>query len=141
MDPRVLTARQDLVRQYDLSVQTARGMRRDSLALAQLRDWRGRLQSAPAQTRADSTAIDSLQQAASRLESGAGLPRARAGELPSPSLTRLQTELGRLYDVLQDSDAAPAAAHAATAMRLEQSLQDLEAQLRALLRRPVPGAP
>jgi hypothetical protein len=141
MDPRVTTARGDLVRQCELSSQLAHGIRRDSLALAEVRALRARLKTVRTQSPSDSTAVDSLDQRAAPIETGVGVQRAKPGELPPANLTRLQSDLARLYDGLQDSDAAPTTAHIATAARLQQSLLDLETQVRAVLSRPVPGAP
>ena len=141
MDPRVATPHEALVRQFELSAQLARGMRRDSLALAQVRALRARLKARRTSSPGDSTAVDSLDQHAARLETGAGAPPAKPGEPGPANLARLQSGLARLYDVLQESDAAPTTAHIATAARLQQSLLDLEGQVRTLLDRPVPGAP
>lgn len=130
MDPRVPTPQAGLVRQFTMATRVTDAMRRDSAALAAVRELRA--QAANAKARAGSgAAADTLAALDQRLAS------IQSGR-PAESLTRLVGELGGLLDAIDGVDAPPTTQHAAAVATLERALANLVARLDAIRRTDVP---
>jgi hypothetical protein len=134
MDPRVRATPADLEHQYALAVRLVEALRRDSLAIGQVRSLRSRLRTfaggkavAP-----QSAAIDSLEQDARRLETGEGEPPPPPGGRARENLTRLNGELARLYSLVEGADPGPTRAMLTAAGSLEHALEELLSRQRTL---------
>jgi photosystem II stability/assembly factor-like uncharacterized protein len=131
MDPRVVLAPGTLERQFALASRVADALRRDSVALDNVRALRGELGRARERAGAGPLAavLDSLDQRAAGLESTGPRP-GRA--VPETSLARLNAHLASLYAVLEGADAAPTT-QAETAVRdWDRVLATLDGQAHAL---------
>jgi photosystem II stability/assembly factor-like uncharacterized protein len=125
MDPRVHTSTTGLKRQYELSLRLGLAMRLDSalsarvhLRLAELGERVG----------------DTVAQRLSELLTGSGAgPATRA-----PGLERVQGQLGRLYDLVQETDNAPLPAVETAVRGVLADLEGLRARGEELLAR-TPG--
>jgi photosystem II stability/assembly factor-like uncharacterized protein len=139
MDPRVSLAPGTLERQFALASRVVDALRRDSVALDNVRALRREL--GRAHERAGGgplgAALDSLDQRAAALESagprtgGGAAPAARAAA-PETSLARLNAHLAGLYAVLEGADAAPTTQAEAAVRDWEGVLATLDGQARAL---------
>ena len=113
MDPRVKTPLAGLRQQFDLAQRIVAAWRKDSLALADVRAMRARLdtlkQQAGAGPRADSLAALDARLAAL---AGAGGGRfgggGRGGAGAGPTLASIGGQLSGLYGIVEGTDAAPA---------------------------------
>ncbi len=116
MDPRVSTSAAGLALQLAFAQRIVADLRRDSTVLAGLRGARAQLAAAKRRAGTDSlrSAIDSLDQAAARVES--------AGGASERSLGRVADDLAGLYDVVEGTDAAPTTQAARALDRLERDL-------------------
>ncbi len=127
MDPRVKTPLAGLRQQFDLAQRIVAAWRKDSLALAEVRAMRARLdtlkQQAGAGPRADSLAALDAKLAAL---AGAGGGRfgggGRGGAGAGPTLASLNGQLGGLYGVVEGTDAAPTPQVSRTAGEAERGL-------------------
>jgi len=112
MDPRVKTPLAGLRQQFDLAQRIVAAWRKDSLALAEVRAMRARLDTLKQQAGPGSRA-DSIAALDSKLAAlvGAGAGRfgggGRGGAAAGPTLASLNGQLGGLYGLLQGTDASP----------------------------------
>jgi len=131
MDPRVTTTAAGLLQQHALATQLAVAIREDSTLLAQVRAVRARIKvqrdSAGAGPRAD--ALAALDLRADSLESGGG-----RGPTGPTGLTRLGGQLAGLYDVIEESDAAPTSQAVAGVAGLQRTLAGLRRRWAVLQR-------
>jgi len=136
MDPRVTTPPAGLVQQHRLATQLADAMREDSTLLAQVRGLRARLKDqrdqAGAGPRADS--LLALDTRADSLENGAVRGQPAPGRPPQPGLARLAGQLAGLYDVVEETDAAPTSQAVAGVAALQRTLAGLRRRWSALER-------
>jgi photosystem II stability/assembly factor-like uncharacterized protein len=137
MDPRVSLAPGTLERQYALAARVVDALRRDSVALDNVRELRRELGRVRDRAGAGplAAALDSLDQRAALLESAGprpgGAPAARAAP-PEASLARLNAHLAGLYAALEGADAAPTTQAEAAVPQWERVLATLDGQTRAL---------
>ncbi len=114
MDPRVRATEAELQQQWDWSVRLADAIRRDSTLMARVRDRIAGLK--------DHDGVHETLDALATLLSGASQPPV-AGKPRPADLERIQGQLFRLYDLMQESDAAPTPAVTEASV---QALEDLE---------------
>ena len=137
MDPRVTTTAAGLLQQHVLATQLAGAIREDSTLLAQVRALRARIKvqrdSAGAGPRAD--ALAALDQRADSLESGGG--RGPTGPTGPTGLARLGGQLAGLYDVIEETDAAPTSQAVAGVAGLQRTLAGLRRRWAVLQRAAV----
>jgi photosystem II stability/assembly factor-like uncharacterized protein len=111
MDPRLKTTPEGLRQQFDLAVRIVNAWRKDSLALAEVRAMRARLDTlerqAGAGPRADSIAALDSSLAVLAGAGGGRFGGGRGGAGQSPSLASLNGQLGGLYGMVEGTDAAP----------------------------------
>jgi hypothetical protein len=122
-DPRVKTASQDFDQQYQLERKLVDALHQDYTALQQVRSLRAQLSSI--KPRAQGSVADSiskLDQQASAVEGSGGGFGAGMNGPQAQSLTRLNSALAHVYDVVGAADAAPTTQAVAAADRLQQSL-------------------
>jgi photosystem II stability/assembly factor-like uncharacterized protein len=138
MDPRVSLAPGTLERQFALASRVVDALRRDSVALDNVRALRRELGRARERAAGGplAAALDSLDQRAAALESasprtGGAAPAARAAP-PETSLARLNAHLAALYAVLEGADAAPTTQADAAVRDGERALATLDGQAHAL---------
>jgi hypothetical protein len=131
MDPRVAVRPGTLERQFALASRVVDALRRDSVALANVRALRGELGRARERAGAGplAAALDSLDQRAAALESAGSRPGAAP---PEASLARLNAHLVSLYAVLEGADAAPPTQAEAAVREWEGVLATLDGQAHAL---------
>jgi hypothetical protein len=129
MDPRITTPAPDLRRQSELSAQLVAGMRRDSTLRSHLRVRIATIRD---------TADTSRRALVALMEGERAAPRGRDIGGP-PSLARTQSQLIRLFDLVQEPDAAPTPAVEAAAAAALAELGELERRCDQALGRPVPG--
>lgn len=129
MDPRVRVTAAELVRQWDWSVRFTDAMRRDSTLIARVRDRIASLR--------DRDGVAETLSALSAVLSGppAGTPSAPGAARPA-DLERIQGQLFRLYDLVQEADAAPTPAVEEAGMKVLMELEQLAVRAEALLGRP-----
>jgi photosystem II stability/assembly factor-like uncharacterized protein len=135
MDPRVATSSAGLALQLGLAQRIVADLRRDSTVRAGLRGVQAQLAAARARAGTDSlrAAIDSIDQATARIESGGG-----AFER---SLARVADDLASLYDVVEGTDAAPTTQAARALDRLERDLTGAIGRWQSLATRAVTVLP
>jgi photosystem II stability/assembly factor-like uncharacterized protein len=121
MDPRVPIPAAGLARQFTIASGLAAALRRDSIALAEVRAARARLHAEPTPAR------DSLDAALAALEGRGG-----NGGSDRESLTRVGGEIAAVYGVVEGSDLAPTTQAVAAAARCDAALQALLARWRVL---------
>jgi len=131
MDPRVVLAAGTLERQFALASRVVDALRRDSVALDNVRALRGELGRARERAGAGplAPALDSLDQHAAALESAA--PQ-RGTTAPETSLARLNAHRAALYAGLEGADAAPTTQAEAAVRDCEGVLATLDRQAHAL---------
>jgi photosystem II stability/assembly factor-like uncharacterized protein len=119
MDPRVKTPAAGLARQFDLSRQVCELMQQGWDAIAEIREFRRKL---------NDPASEADRRAAAIQGSGGGGRRGRGGAGEPENLTRLNGELVAVLGVLDSADAAPTSQAAAAVADLARATA---AQLRA----------
>ncbi|MET0625702.1 MAG: glycoside hydrolase [Pyrinomonadaceae bacterium] len=129
MDPRVKTPRAGLERQFALSSEAAEGMTRTFEALdglkklrAQLKDLRARPGLAPALD----ASLATLERKAAALETGTAQGAPATNSAP-PDFNQLHSSLATLYNVLQQSDAAPTTQAVSASAELRRRLGEASA--------------
>jgi hypothetical protein len=129
MDPRVKTPLAGLRQQFDLAQRIVVAWRKDSLALAEMRAMRARLdtlkQQAGAGPRADSIAALDVKLAALTGAGGGRFGGGRAGSATGPTLGSLNGQLGGLYGVVEGTDTAPTTQVVRAVGEAERGLADL----------------
>jgi hypothetical protein len=135
MDPRVKTPVVELARQFDLSMRVYRGIRQDSVALAQARSLRSRLGERKAEARGDAAAAVGALDARVEGLIGSGGGFGGAGRGAGESLARLRGNLASLLDMLQEADGAPTTQLGATVDERLGALDQVLADWRAVLDR------
>ena len=140
MDPRVQTAAADLARQFDLSMRVADAIHRDAAALGDLRRLRERVKRVAEQAGKGPAGepIAAFEKKAAALEGSSGGGFAGRGA-PADDLSRANSRLVSLLEVLQEADAAPTAAMTATFEDLRKSLDAVLARWEELEKRELPA--
>lgn len=122
MDPRVRATDLDLARQWDWSMRLADAIRRDSTLTARVRDR--------ISTLADRPGVEETLAALSAALSSRG---SSGGSPPAADLERIQSQLFRLYDLIQECDAAPTPAIEEAGLQVLAELEALGTRLESLL--------
>jgi len=138
MDPRVKTPAAGLKQQFELASSICEMMRQDYEALQQVRSLRAQLTTLRVSKGAPVDAIDALDRKAAAIEAGSGSLGRRSGSVAEASLTRLNSDLNRVLDVLDGADASPTTQAVAAVGRLAASLKSVLAQWNGLKIREVP---
>jgi hypothetical protein len=141
MDPRVRTSAADLARQFELSSDLCEVMREDSAALREVRALRAQVKALgeKAGKGPAGEALAALEAKAARLEGSAGGFEGGPGGGTAASLSRLNSQLVTILDVLQEADAKPTAAAAAAVEELRKSLAGQLDSWKELKTRDVPA--
>ena len=126
MDPRVRTTALELTQQWEWSVRVVDALRRDSTIMARVRERIADLKD--------------RQGVGEQLTALAGLLASAAPPVPAavrpPDLERVQGQLLRLYDLLQEADAAPTPAVEKACVKVLMDLDGLATRAEALLAKP-----
>ena len=141
MDPRVKTPMADLQQQFATAQQLADEIRRDSVALAQVRALRAELRAA--RERGGASVVDAvapLDAKAAALEGAGGGGRGGRGGGPASSFSSINGELATLYGIVHGSDRAPTTQALAAVADLQRQLASLLASWSQLRARDVPAA-
>ncbi len=116
MDPRVKTSANDLMKQFDLSMQCYEGAKQARAALAEVRQFRARLKDDKGDLGRKAAALEGAER--------------RRGERPAdgprePTFNRVAGDLEHLLSVLQGADVAPTSQAVAAVEEARKSLQTL----------------
>jgi Tol biopolymer transport system component/photosystem II stability/assembly factor-like uncharacterized protein len=131
MDPRVMTAPEQLERQFALSMRCCKAIRQAQGALREVGSLRSELKESREKTKEEAALkeIDALDEKAAALE-GVGRSRRerRLGGPGAPSFSRVTEEAARLLDILQGADAAPTAQAEEACAEMQDALAKLVVQ-------------
>ena len=142
MDPRVKTPLADLQQQFATSQQLTDGIRRDSVALAQVHALRAELRAARERGGASvADAISSLDVKAAAMEGGGGGGRGGRGGRGggASSFSSISGELATLYGIVHGSDRAPTTQALAAVAEVQRHLASLLTAWSQLQARDVPA--
>ncbi|MBZ5538577.1 MAG: glycoside hydrolase, partial [Acidobacteriia bacterium] len=135
MDPRILTPFTGLEQQFSLSMQIAEALDRDYKALQEVKKLRTQLKELRGRPGTEKLAepIAALDKKAAALEGGSresdGPGIGGGGE---DNLTRLNGELGTLFEIIDSADAPPTTQAAASVAELQKTLTSLLARWKEL---------
>jgi photosystem II stability/assembly factor-like uncharacterized protein len=140
MDPRVKTPMADLQQQFATAQRLTDEIRRDSVALAQVRALRAELRAARERGGASvADAISSLDAKAAALEGAGGGGRGGRGGGPASSFSSINGELATLYGIVHGSDRAPTTQALAAVAGVQRQLASLLASWSQLQAKDVPA--
>src|SRR5262249_2924383 len=141
MDPRVKTSTTDLTQQFQLEGRLSDLMNRDYDALEQVRSVRAQLQSRPTVAKSLPPqllqAISDLDQKAATLDGSSSRAAARLGG-GGDNLAALNSTLTSLLNAVDSTDALPTTQQVAAANELQQTLERLLAQWKAITGKDIP---
>jgi len=124
MDPRIKTPMQELETQLTLSLELSEMMREDYDALSQLRGLREQIQSLKEkQTGSLKLAAVQFDNQLATLQGAHSAPLEGREPGAKQSLTRLNTDLARVLEILQGSDSGPTTQVIAAIEQLQKSLE------------------
>jgi hypothetical protein len=128
MDPRVNTAPEGLVQQFDLSMQCYEGLKRGRESMAQIRKLRTQIKDLQGKV-SDKALADALAEVDRKAAALEGTARGRgqrlAAEPREPTFGRASGELLNLLGVLQAADVVPTSQVVAACAEVQKSLTEL----------------